>query len=124
MNVKKMGLMSAVGFTALVTASLATNVMADGHKNGNGMHDSSKMADRLAHVLELDDATKAEVTTLLEKNSLEMKTLRESHKTQLEALLTPEQVEKLQKMKKHRGKHGKYGKEMKDKMKDKMEDKG
>ncbi len=117
-----MGLMSVVGFTALITASLASNAMADGHKN-KGMHDSSKMADRLAHVLELDDATKAEVKTLLDKNSTEMKALRESHKTELEALLTPEQIEKLQKMKKHRGKHGKYGKNMKD-MKDKMEDKG
>ncbi|MCZ2722931.1 hypothetical protein O1D97_15255 [Marinomonas sp. 15G1-11] len=120
MNMKKMGLISAVGFTALMGASLATNALADDHKEGKGKHhkmemrDPARMADRLAEHLELDDATKAKVTVLLEKRSAEMKDLRESHKAELVALLTPEQAEKLEKMEKHRGMKGKHhGKGMK-----------
>ena len=61
MNMKKMGLISAVGFTALMGASLATNALADDHKEGKGKHhkmemrDPARMADRLAEHLELDD---------------------------------------------------------------------
>jgi len=119
-----MGLISAVGFTALMGASLATNALADGHKGdhkeGKGKHhkmemrDPAKMADRLADSLELDDATKVKVTALLEKRSEEMNNLRQTHKAELVALLTPEQAQKLESMEKRRGMKGKHhGKGMK-----------
>jgi Spy/CpxP family protein refolding chaperone len=124
MNMKKMGLISAVGFTALMGASLATNALADDHKGdhkeGKGkyhqmeMRDPGKMADRLADSLDLDEATKAKVTALLEKRSVEMRSLRESHKAELVALLTPEQAEKFESMEKRRGMKDKHhGKGMK-----------
>lgn len=86
-------LISALGIAG--TSALA----ADGHRLENRMA-------RMQQALGLTDEQAAQIKSLREAQRTAMQAARDSHRQQIEALLTPEQKEKFSAMKQKRGKRG------------------
>jgi Spy/CpxP family protein refolding chaperone len=95
------GLLSALGLLSLL--AFATSAGAeDGPRHGPGFDGPMFISERMADRLELDDVQRAQVRNILEAAKPEFEALRDRVKTEIEAVLTEEQLAELEQMKHHR----------------------
>jgi hypothetical protein len=117
-RVKVMAIKSLIlGTAILFTASAAfacpgggTDCMKGTHEesSGMGMHGMKSMhPDKLAKLLELDEARAAQVAELYEKHQAERQALHEKYKSDLDEILTDEEMAKVEQMHMGKGHHSK-----------------
>ena len=91
---------------ALALAALIP-VAAYAAMDGHGSREPGKRLERMAEVLNLDDAQKARMKALFEENKAEREALREQMRTQMSEILNDDQRAKMDEMREQHAEHRK-----------------
>ncbi|WP_287963308.1 hypothetical protein [Alcanivorax sp.] len=101
--------MKKIAIVVLAIFATSAFAMGPGHRGGE------KMVEHMTKKLELTESQSAELSTIFKEQGEKRKSLHDETQEKINALLTPEQQEKLKQMKEKREKRGDDRREKKEK---------